>query len=217
MVISGIFWAYIIGSFVEAVSSMGSVQREYDHRMNQANQMFSDFMTTNLPIAEHREQGKKVSKRVRRYITKQRDTSTKQWLDEHSSPTLVERYPTLDILSPGLQTYCALQLLHPLIEQIPYLSLKYLTPEEQAEVAMRSVNLTFSPGEKFTHHPVLGRGILIFRQGFGFSSRDIVNQISSWHRCCPESKFEANEVIAPHNLHKCLLTHTFSLFCSSTN
>jgi hypothetical protein len=195
MLFSGIFWAYIIGSFVEAVSScMGSVQREFDHRMNQANQMFSDFMTVDLPVAAHAKHHIKVSKRVRRFLSRQRESCTKEWLDESSQPTLIDRYPTLGILSPGLQTYCALQLLHPLIEKIPYLSLKYLTPEEQAEVALNSVNLTFSPGERFTHHPELGRGILIFRHGFGFSSRDIVHPLSAWRRCSPTSPIEVKEV-----------------------
>lgn len=195
MLICGIFWAYIIGSFVEAVSSMGSVNKEYEHRMNQANQMFSDFLVNDLPLSESRKHGTRTSMRVKRFLTRQRDRSTKNWLDNQNATTLSERYPTMDILSPGLQTFCALHLLHPLIEKVPYLSLNYLTPEEQADVAMRSVNLEFSSGEQFTHHHELGRGILIFRQGFGFSSRDITNHIAAWRRCSVNSLVEVNEVL----------------------
>ncbi|KAL7513771.1 hypothetical protein ACHAXN_013220 [Cyclotella atomus] len=195
MLICGIFWAYIIGSFVSALASMGSVQEEYQRRLNQANQMIGDFMHQDQTISEVDQSYKNTSSRVKRFLTRQRDTTTKKWLDDKAAPTLMDRYPTLEILSPGLQSYCALHLLSPLIEKVPYLSLKHLSREEQAEVAMKTVNLEFSPGERFTHHSELGRGILIFLQGFGMSSRDIDHLSPTWRRCCHTSDPEVKEVL----------------------
>ena len=72
MLICGIFWAYIIGSLVEAVGSMGSVTREYVERMDRANQMLSDFAVKDMPQSiTGATTGMKVSKRVRRFITNQ--------------------------------------------------------------------------------------------------------------------------------------------------
>ena len=197
MLACGIFWAYIIGSFVSALASMGSVQNEYQKRLNQANQMIGDFMERDLPLSEDNKHSKKVytSTRVKRFLTRQRDTSTKEWLEDKNAPTLTDRYPTLDVISPGLQSYCALHLLSPMIDKIPYLSLKLLTPDEQAEVAMRSVNLEFSPGERFTHHNELGRGVILFQQGFGLRSRDINHISSAWQRCCMTSHVEFSDVL----------------------
>lgn len=160
--------------------------------------MIHDFMDTDQ-TDEEKTPYKLTSNRVKRFLTRQRDTSTKQWLDDKAAPTLSDRYPTLEILSPGLKSYCALHLLSPLIEKIPYLSLKHLTPDEQAEVAIRSVNLEFSPGERFTHHNELGRGIIIFQQGFGLLSRDIDHISCTWKRCSLTSNPEVNEVLVEDN------------------
>ena len=62
----------------------------------------------------------------------------------------------------------ALHLGHSLLETVPYLSSKYLSPEEQAVVILQSVTLEFSSGERFVEHPDLGRGCLIFRSKIGF-------------------------------------------------
>ena len=154
-------------------------------------------MERDLPLSEDNKHSKGVytSTRVKRFLTRQRDTSTKQWLEDKNSPTLSDRYPTLDVISPGLQSYCALHLLSPIINKVPYLSLDVLTPEEQAEVAMRSVNLEFSPGERFTHHSELGRGIILFQQGFGLRSRDVDKYSSPWQRSCTTSHVEFSDVL----------------------
>lgn len=196
MLVCGIFWAYIIGGFVSALEAMGSVQEQYQRRLNQANQMIGDFIDYDLPLPDDKHSKRSwTSSRVKRFLTRQRDTSTITWLGDRNAPTLADRYPTLEILSPGLQSYCALHLLSPLIERIPYLSLKYLTPNEQSEVALRSVNLEFSPGEQFTQHNELGRGIIIFQQGFGIVSRNIASVASPFYRCCRTSHIEVNEIL----------------------
>ena len=196
MLICGIFWAYIIGSLVEAVGSMGSVTRDYVERMDRANQMLSDFAVKDMPQSiTGATTGMKVSKRVRRFITNQRDKTTKKWLDDHSCLTLTETYPTLSVLSPELQRVCALHLVQPHIEKISYLSSKYLSPEEQAEIALKSVTLEFSSGEKFYAHPELGRGIVIVKQGFGFTTRNEATGNFRWRKGLPNTPVDANEVL----------------------
>lgn len=202
MLVCGVFWAYVIGSFVSALASLGSVQNEYQQRLNQANHMIRDFVecddSIQFPDASKRDVYNNTPQRVKRFLTRQKDTTTKPWLDETNTPTLIDKYPTLDFLSPGLQSYCALHLLSPLIERVPYLSTRHLSPEDQAEIALRSVNLEFSPGERFTHHSKLGRGIIIFQQGFGIITRDVAHISSSWRRCSPSSCVEFCDVL-PEN------------------
>lgn len=203
MLVCGIFWAYIIGNLVEAVTSMGSVTRQYVERMDQANQMVKDFTLEELPNeVTGTTTYSTTSKRVRRFITSQRDKATAKSRASHNGSTLVESYPTLEILSTELQRVCALHLTHSLIETVPYLSSKYLSPEEQAEIALNSVTLQFSSGEQFSEHPELGRGILIFRQGFGFPSRNPASANFSWKRGLSDHPADVNEVLVDDGFQK---------------
>eukprot|EP00956_Cyclotella_meneghiniana_P024715 scaffold50014_cov66-Cyclotella_meneghiniana.AAC.7 len=174
MLLCGFFWAYIIGALVDAVSMMGKIEREYVDSMDEANQMVKDFQVKRLPnkiTGSSFSEKVKVSKRVRRFITEQRDRATTKSMSYETADTLEERYPTLTIVSPELRRMCALHLTHPFIEAVPYLSSKYLSPDEQAYVALNSLNLEFGTGETFKSHKDHGRGILISRGGFFFTVR----------------------------------------------
>jgi len=138
---------------------------------------------------------KDSTKRVRRFITHQRDRATKKWLDPNNQSTLTESYPTLSILSPELQRVCALHLTHSLLETIPYLSTKYLSPEEQAKVAMECISLEFTAGEKFREHSELGRGVLIFRQGFGVSSRNSKRKSVTLRRDLRDKPIDVDDIL----------------------
>jgi hypothetical protein len=195
MLLSGIFWAYIIGNLVGVVQSMDPVAKEYVMRMDEANKMIGDFIETELP--ECRVPGsnyEKSSKRVRRFITKQRDVATKSWSSSNAY-TLIDAYLTLRILSPGLQQVCALHLTHSLLESVPYLSSKYLSPSEQAMIAMQSITMEFSTAEAFTSHPDLGRGILVFRQGMAVTSRNTGHNNFTWHKDLVDKPIDVNEVL----------------------
>jgi hypothetical protein len=154
---------------------MGSLSKEYFSKMDEANQMVKDFTSKKLPTSVTGSviEDVKVSKRVRRFITEQRDRATTKAMESQSSELLADKYPTLCILSQELQKVCALHLVHSLIETVPYLSSKYLSPEEQAKIALKSYQLEFAAGETFREHSEHGRGILIFRHGFGFTTRSI--------------------------------------------
>ncbi len=68
--------------------------------------------------------------------------------------------------------YYAFWIPYHFLETIPYLSSKYLSPDEQAEVALQCRTLEFAAGEHFRSHPEFGRGIVIFKHGLGFTSRN---------------------------------------------
>jgi hypothetical protein len=187
MLVCGIFWAYIIGKLVEVVSVKGNVLMTFTSRMSEANQMIRDFTKEELPESVTGTYLSDSSARVRHFITSQRENATKNWLDSTNACSLHDAYPTLRILSPELQRVCALHLAHSLLETIPYLSSKYLTPEEQASVILQCVKMEFSSGETFVKHPDLGRGCFLYRGGDGC----IRTSTRTWR----EGPVNANEVL----------------------
>ncbi len=171
MLLCGIFWAYVIGNLVEVVTSMGNVDRVYNSRMQDANRMMRNFTARDLPgsIANGKSSSKK---RIRRFLTDQQHAAKKNHvLLASNACAFREEFPTLSILSPELQRLSALYLSRPLLETIPYLSSKYLSPEEQASVALQCITMEFSSTERFVEHSDFGRGLLIFRCGYGIVSR----------------------------------------------
>jgi hypothetical protein len=197
MLACGIFWAYVIGALVDAVSAMGSLSKEYVDKMDLCNQMVRDFTVDRLPqsVTGTPLEEVKVSKRVRRFITESRDKATTKSMDYEFAETLEERYPTLSIVSPELKKLCALHLAHTLIETVPYLSSKFLSSEEQAHIALNSYYQEFCSGEKFKAHSEHGRGILIFRLGFGFTVRKCLNGELRWRKGLNGHPADVDEVL----------------------
>ena len=144
----------------------------------------------------------KVSKRVRHFLTEQRDRATTKSMDYETAETLEEKYPTLQIISPELKKLCALHLTHTLIETVPYLSTRYLSPDEQAKIAMNSLHLEFSAGETFREHPEHGRGILIFRLGFGFTVRNCRSGELHWRKGLCGHPADVDEVLVDDDFYK---------------
>lgn len=206
MLISGIFWAYIIGRLVEVVQSYStSLQDLYLARMNEANEMMSDFTVKELPeSAAQTFYPVKSSKRVRRFITCQRDRAINNRLNPKNTSTMNDLYPTLDILSPELRRLCALHLTQSLLETIPYLSSVYLSPEEQADIALQCLWLEFSSTEQFDSQSELGRGILIFRQGFALISRKNAPLKSNftWQNDLIDRPIDVNEVLVDDHYYR---------------
>ncbi|KAL7495293.1 hypothetical protein ACHAWT_006619 [Skeletonema menzelii] len=203
MLCAGIFWAYVIGSLVDVVAVSSKLQNEYVTRMDEANQLVKNFKDSTLPESvTGSTTGVKASKRVRRFLTNQKDHSTKNWMDEGNSLTLSEEFPTLNLLSPELRRECALHLMHSYLETVPYLSSKYLSANDRAEIALQCRTLEFAAGEHFSSHPELGRGILIFKQGFGFSSRNLTTRSSRWTRALKGHALDVNEVLIEDEYYK---------------
>ena len=195
--VSGIFWAYIIGALVDAVSAMGNLSKEYVDNMDECNQMIRDFTLKKLPISVNGPsmESIKVSKRVRHYITEMRDRATTKSMSFETAETLESKYPTLNMISPELKSLCALHLTHTLIETVPYLSTKYLTAKEQAHIALNSYQLEFSAGEQFKTHKEYGRGIVIFRNGFGFTIRKCASGELRWRKGLCGHPADVDEVL----------------------
>mmetsp|Transcript_5639 Transcript_5639/g.14109 ORF Transcript_5639/g.14109 Transcript_5639/m.14109 type:complete len:550 (-) Transcript_5639:868-2517(-) len=198
MLLSGIFWAYIIGNIVEVAQSMGSVNREYLTRMSEANQMMRDFTTKELAESSLTVRTNSL-KRVRHFITSQRDATDKGWLDSNNVCTLYDAYPTLNTLSPELQKVCALHLTQSLLETIPYLSSKNISPEEQAYIALQCRTIEFSTSEKFDSYTDLGRGILIIRRGFAVLSRNGAKKSFVWRENLIDQPMDVDEVLVEDN------------------
>ena len=196
MLSSGIFWAYVTAVIVEIVTNANKLNRDSIQRWNDASQMVCDFAAQNLPEKmTGTTAGVKASKRVRLFLTDERDHCTRNTLDEKNALTLSEAYPTLDVLSPELRKVCALHLTHTYLETIPYLSSKYLSTDDQAEIALQCRTLEFAAGEHFSSHPEFGRGLLIFKYGLAFTSRTLLKTNLSWPRALGGHAAEVNEVL----------------------
>jgi len=203
MLCAGIFWAYVIGSLVDVVAVSSKLQNEYVTRMDEANQLVKNFQDSKLPESvTGSTTGVKASKRVRRFLTNQKEHSTKNWMDDGNSLTISEEFPTLNLLSPELRRECALHLTHAYLETVPYLSSKYLSPDDQAEIALQCRTLEFAAGEHFSSHPEFGRGILIFKQGFGFSARNLIKKASTSTRSLKGHALDVNEVLVEEDYYK---------------
>ena len=103
MLVCGIFWAYIIGKLVEVVAAKGNMQSAFTSRMNEANQMIRDFAEKELPESVIGTVHTDTSRRVRHFISNQREKATKNGLYSSNSCSFHDAYPTLRILSPELQ------------------------------------------------------------------------------------------------------------------
>ena len=196
----GIFWAYVTAIIVELVTNANKLNRDSIRRWNDASQMVCDFTAQKLPEKmTGTTAGKQVSRRVRLFLAEERDHCTRNTLDEKNALTLSEAYPTLDILSPELRKVFALHLTHTYLETVRYLSSKYLCPDDQAEIALQCRTLEFAAGEHFSSHPEFGRGLLIFKYGLAFTSRNLVTPHlkikMAWTRNLGGHAAEKNEVL----------------------
>mmetsp|Transcript_20730 Transcript_20730/g.46032 ORF Transcript_20730/g.46032 Transcript_20730/m.46032 type:complete len:584 (-) Transcript_20730:831-2582(-) len=214
MLLCGVFWAYIIGNLVEVVTSMSSKQRAYFARMGEANAMVRDFTTMELPAEVSGTTHTRTSKRVRRFITNQRDLSTLEGgrEDGQNACALNEAYPTLDVLSPDLKRICALHLTHDMLETVPYLSSKFLSSNEQAELGLKCFSMEFAKGDRFKAHPELGRGCLIFTRGMAVSTRGEASTFA-FRQDLKGRPINANEVLVEDGCHeKYQMTFEFTGF-----
>eukprot|EP00985_Skeletonema_marinoi_P001454 scaffold581_cov127-Skeletonema_marinoi.AAC.5 len=175
MLCAGIFWAYVIGSLVDVVAVSSKLQNEYVTRMDEANQLVKNFQDSKLPESI---------------------TGSTTGLD------YIRGIPNIRPLEPELRRECALHLTHAYLETVPYLSSKYLSPDDQAEIALQCRTLEFAAGEHFSSHPDFGRGILIFKQGFGFSARNLIKKASTWTRSLKGYALDVNEVLVEEDYYK---------------
>ena len=165
MLMSGICWAYIIGGLVGIAAGLGKRDDIYGTRLDQAGELIRDFVAKeNESDHEYNSLKLECSKSIHSYI----HTQTARSQQTASISTLIEAYPVLDSLPPELQRMSCLLVTRKYLEAIPYLSSKYLTVEEQSEVAVQCAFVEFPSRECV--RPVqsvgrLGAGALIVVSG----------------------------------------------------
>jgi len=172
MLVSGSFWAFVIGNLVSIVEHMYSNRTSYKRHLDEANTLIGCFTPATVGTPNDQVDdgdGDVVATRIRRFITAQYDETMLSRPTDYTSPTLTQAFPSLDGLSLELRQLSSLHLIRKYIEMVPYLSHNYLTPEEQANLAFKCIFLEFSSGESFKKHPQYGRGIMILKKGFCLS------------------------------------------------
>mmetsp|Transcript_1045 Transcript_1045/g.2289 ORF Transcript_1045/g.2289 Transcript_1045/m.2289 type:complete len:417 (+) Transcript_1045:429-1679(+) len=179
MLLSGMFWAFVIGNLVGVVAHMTEKQQTYRKKLDEANQTIRCFNSAAVgPLEEQTDFGDAaaVATRIRRFVSAQYGRTGLTLPTEWPSPTLEQVFPILEGLSLELRQLSSLHLLGKYIEMVPYLSSKYLTTKEQANLAFKCTYLEFSRGETFMKHPRLGRGIMIPMKGSCISLDTVGNR-----------------------------------------
>jgi hypothetical protein len=170
---AGVMWAYVIGGLTGVVAGMGVRAEAYRHRSDEANELIQAFSDDNGATTLADEDGESLSsyivaKYIRKYIHSQYVVANRN----SCVSTIQDYYPVFNTLTPELQKASSVLLLNQYFNIVPYLSLKYLSLKEQAEIAQQCVNLQFAAGELIrTECPVegLGRGVYIFCGGCAFA------------------------------------------------
>jgi len=170
---AGVMWAYVIGGLVGVAAGMQVRAESYRTRISQANDMIHEFadpdeIIQDDDVAVANIESKQVAKRIRKYIHNQ----YKRSMAESCSNSITGEFPVFDTLTPELQRDSSVLLINQYLKAVPYLSLEYMSQEDQSTVALQSVALEFCSGETiWTENavPGLGRGIFIFRGGSAFN------------------------------------------------
>ena len=201
---AGVMWAYVIGGLTGVVAGMGVRAEAYRHRSDQANELIQAFSDTNDATTLVAEDGellasKVVAKHVRNYIHKQYVVAR----GDSCVSTIQDYFPVFNTLTPETSGSCkCVTTERTTSNTVPYLSSKYLSRQEQAEIAQQCMYLQFASGEIIrTECPVegLGRGVYIFRGGCAFSFDEskstVKHKFSSFGLVIPGMSYGSDTVL----------------------
>ena len=116
-----------------------------------------------------------IGKRIRKFVTSQFEGRILNRPTECNSPNLDQVFPVLQGLPFELRRLSSLHLMRKYLEMIPYLSSKYLSTEEQSNLAFKCRYMEFAVGEAFVKHPQHGRGIMILKRGMTLGIGTVVD------------------------------------------
>jgi len=179
MLLAGIMWAYVIGGLVSVVAGMNKRAELYGERLDQANKLIQAIPDPDSSDDEEEDDPKyrftkrAVSKRIKRYVHNQFNTSNRGKCQQPFYSNVFESFPILETLTPELQESGSLLVMKKYLEAVSYLSCKYLTAKEQAAIAMQCSFAEFSTGE--TAQPSvgignLGSGLIVLDRGLALCS-----------------------------------------------
>ena len=186
--LAGFSWAFLIGAIVSSVDAMEVRDSDFRARIDQAQQLTQAF-SDNKAITRYRKKKQKkmngnrqsnfiidddplfamglnennAKRRIMRYIHSQRRRG-----DGNSfQSTCVDRFPVLKTLTPQLYRTACYCLLRTELENVPYLSSRYLSVSQQGQIAEKCVFLEFAAGETFMsrQYEFPGPGIFVFESG----------------------------------------------------
>ena len=181
MLLSGIFWAYILGKIIRVVEFISTDRINYKKKMEEMNDMIGCFSlrvdgeheAADIQIGVGR--GDIVAQRMRRFVSNHYESKAlDQTHGDFNTETLEQVFPGINGLSQELRRLASIHLMRHYFELVPYLSSAYLSTEEQSKLAFKCKFLEMSRGELYRTHSELGRGIMILRKGF------VVRSGSKW-------------------------------------
>ena len=169
MLLSGVLWALIIGSFLNIVVHM-MAQKVPLSKLHDANTLIEKFGKYDIkqPSESDKHLREDITSRIKRYILDQRE---RRYLFGRCTSTIGDEYAIYNSLSVELQQLSSYLILKPFIEMVPYLSSKYLSIKEQSFVASNCQFHCFSAGDVVSFGSQCSnykRGIFIILEGVGF-------------------------------------------------
>mmetsp|Transcript_20736 Transcript_20736/g.33787 ORF Transcript_20736/g.33787 Transcript_20736/m.33787 type:complete len:609 (+) Transcript_20736:367-2193(+) len=187
MLVCGISWAYILGSIISITASMQAREEAFLTRMDQANHLIKSFpkqesinriaISEDHQLVKHTEGRSLVSDEdpinVEHVSESVREFLRVKYLrgdgdDEHAKATLVDCYQALETVPEELKKLCAVILVGPHINRIPYLHASLLSSVHRSQISAACTFMDFAHGEKLhvrKHDPEDQRGVYVFRMG----------------------------------------------------
>lgn len=184
--LAGILWAYIIGGLVGVVTAMQVKQELFRQRIDEANNLISVFMQgrrnsharNEEENSDDEDEKKKVAKRIRRFVYNQHDSNLSIY---RYVSNLETAFPVMESLSPDLKRSACLMLAQKYLNQVPYLSSRFLSSEEQSHVAKECIVCEFPREEVFRLDQGIcghGRGVLVLMTGAVWRSSKLTGIMS---------------------------------------
>jgi len=180
MLISGVLWAYIIGSLVNVAAELQIQRGLHRTRNDEVNEMIGHFNKRDPALDDSCERGiydtEMFPKRLKKYIHAQKMSG------KLTSMIKIGRfYPVMESLSPEMQRVSSFMLVREYLEHVPYLSSRFLSMEERSLVAKECIGFEFPAGEVIhisEGRGSIGRGICIFVRGTAFALHGKVSNFS---------------------------------------